>query len=59
MKSYLKFEHAIDLLQKPLAIVCKSNRRAGLIYSIYKVSIRFVLSFNLIHYLGFKSCKNC
>jgi protein tyrosine phosphatase (PTP) superfamily phosphohydrolase (DUF442 family) len=34
-----RFEEAIESLPKPLLISCKSNRRAGLVYAVYKVSI--------------------
>ena len=36
MKAYLQFEAALDKLEKPVAIVCKSSRRAGAVYSAFK-----------------------
>eukprot|EP00596_Hydrurales_sp_CCMP1899_P006903 CAMPEP_0119047990 /NCGR_PEP_ID=MMETSP1177-20130426/56300_1 /TAXON_ID=2985 /ORGANISM="Ochromonas sp, Strain CCMP1899" /LENGTH=400 /DNA_ID=CAMNT_0007023293 /DNA_START=62 /DNA_END=1264 /DNA_ORIENTATION=+ len=36
VRQYSQFESALDRLQRPTAIVCKSARRAGAIYAAYK-----------------------
>lgn len=36
LKSYLAFENALDTLSRPVAIICKSSRRAGAVLSAYK-----------------------
>lgn len=38
VEMYTEFEKALDSLARPTVIICKSARRAGLVYAAYKVN---------------------
>jgi hypothetical protein len=62
VRSYSQFESALDKLQRPTAIVCKSARRAGVIYAAYKVYMCCVFVYICINtdpyaYMYRRMCK--
>lgn len=57
IEEYKKFERALDTLERPTALVCKSARRAGAVYTAYSVrSLFHFMSYAMLLVICYCTC---